>query len=298
MQVGLMAPQGWKGEYDGWQPADAWARTVELATNADALGFESLWVFDHFHTVPAPTDEITFESFSVLSALAMATSRVRLGHMVVCTGFRNPGPDGQAVVDDRRHQRRPVRARHRGRLEGRGVAGVRLRLPDARRADGGVRRPPRGDPGDAPPGAGELRGPVRARPRRDQRAKGPPGAAHPDHRRGQRRAGHGRATPSAMPTSSTSSSCRPTSAPRGCAQSGNDARPRIATRPRSGSRCTRATRRCATWVRPGSTRSPGSQEIGLDRIVCFPARWAPTVEAQERFAEDVQAAGIELAVAV
>ncbi len=90
MQVGLMAPQGWKGDYDGWPPADAWARTVELARQAEELGFESLWVFDHFHTVPEPTDEITFESFSVLAALAMVTERVRLGHMVVCTGFRNP----------------------------------------------------------------------------------------------------------------------------------------------------------------------------------------------------------------
>ncbi len=90
MQIGLMAPQGWKGDYDGWPPADAWARTVELARQAEELGFESLWVFDHFHTVPEPTDEITFESFSVLAALAMVTTRVRLGHMVVCTGFRNP----------------------------------------------------------------------------------------------------------------------------------------------------------------------------------------------------------------
>jgi F420-dependent oxidoreductase-like protein len=90
MQVGLMAPQGWKGEYDGWPAADAWARTIELAQQAEALGFEALWVFDHFHTVPAPTDEITFESFSVLAALSMATHRVRLGHMVICAGFRNP----------------------------------------------------------------------------------------------------------------------------------------------------------------------------------------------------------------
>ena len=90
MQIGLMAPQGWKGEYDGWEPAAAWSRTIELSTQAEALGFESLWVFDHFHTVPQPSDEITFESFSMLSALAMATDRVRLGHMVVCTGFRNP----------------------------------------------------------------------------------------------------------------------------------------------------------------------------------------------------------------
>ncbi len=90
MQVGLLVPQGWKGEYDGWDPAEAWARTVELARQAEELGFESLWVFDHFHTVPDPTDEITLESFSVLSALAMVTSRVRLGHMVICTAFRNP----------------------------------------------------------------------------------------------------------------------------------------------------------------------------------------------------------------
>jgi F420-dependent oxidoreductase-like protein len=90
MKIGLLAPQGWKGEYDGWDPGEAWARTVELAVQAEDLGFESLWVFDHFHTVPEPTDEMTLGSFSVLSALAMVTSRVRLGHMVICTAFRNP----------------------------------------------------------------------------------------------------------------------------------------------------------------------------------------------------------------
>jgi F420-dependent oxidoreductase-like protein len=90
MQVGLMSPQGWKGEYDGWDPAAAWARTIELAGQAEELGFESLWAFDHFHTVPEPRDEMTLESFAVLAALAMATRRVRLGHMVICTGFRNP----------------------------------------------------------------------------------------------------------------------------------------------------------------------------------------------------------------
>jgi F420-dependent oxidoreductase-like protein len=90
MHVGVMIPQGWKGEYDGWEPATAWDRTIELTRQAEELGFESAWVFDHFHTVPQPTDEITFESFSTLAAMAMATSRMRLGHMVICTGFRNP----------------------------------------------------------------------------------------------------------------------------------------------------------------------------------------------------------------
>ncbi len=90
MKVGIIVPQGWVGEYDGWDPTVAWARTVAVAQQADRLGFESIWLFDHFHTIPEPTDEITFESFTSLTALAALTSRVRLGHIVICTGFRNP----------------------------------------------------------------------------------------------------------------------------------------------------------------------------------------------------------------
>lgn len=90
MQVGVIVPQGWTGEYDGWEPARAWQRTVEVARQAESLGLESIWLFDHFHTVPEPTDELTFESFTSLAALAAHTQRVRLGHIVICTGFRNP----------------------------------------------------------------------------------------------------------------------------------------------------------------------------------------------------------------
>ena len=90
MKIGAIVPQGWTGEYDGWDTLAAWKRTVEVATQADRLGFESIWLYDHFHTVPEPTDEITFESFTTLSALAALTKRVRLGHVVICTSFRNP----------------------------------------------------------------------------------------------------------------------------------------------------------------------------------------------------------------
>ncbi len=90
MKIGAIVPQGWTGEYDGWEPLDAWRRTTEVARQAERLGFESIWLFDHFHTVPRPTDEITFESFTSLAALAAMTERVRLGHIVICTAFRNP----------------------------------------------------------------------------------------------------------------------------------------------------------------------------------------------------------------
>lgn len=90
MRVGIIVPQGWTGEYDGWDPREAWLRSESIARQADALGFESIWLFDHFHTVPRPTDEITFESFTSLAALAAITERVRIGHIVICTAFRNP----------------------------------------------------------------------------------------------------------------------------------------------------------------------------------------------------------------
>jgi hypothetical protein len=36
------------------------------------------------------------------------------------------------------------------------------------------------------------------------------------------------------------------------------------------------------------------RELGLDRLVAFPTRWSPTLEAQATFAEDCRAAGISL----
>lgn len=90
MEIGVIVPQGWTGEYKGFSAKDAWARTRDVARQAEGLGFESIWLFDHFHTVPRPTIEITFEAFTSLAALAAETRRVRLGHVVLCSGYRNP----------------------------------------------------------------------------------------------------------------------------------------------------------------------------------------------------------------
>ena len=89
MKVGVIVPQGWTGEFDGWDPAAAWARTVQVAKEAERLDFESIWLFDHFHTVPKPTDELTFESFTALAALAGYDASVTT---TVCGGDNKMGP--------------------------------------------------------------------------------------------------------------------------------------------------------------------------------------------------------------
>ena len=90
MKVGIVVPQGWVLEYRGWEAAAAWARTVAVAGEAERLGFESLWMYDHFHSWPRAQETIVFEPFVALTALAALTTRVRIGHIVICTGFRNP----------------------------------------------------------------------------------------------------------------------------------------------------------------------------------------------------------------
>lgn len=90
MRVGIIVPQGWTGEYQGVAPVAAWERSVEVARRAEALGFESAWLFDHFHTTPEPLDTVTFEAYTALTGLAGRTERIRLGHIVTCAAYRNP----------------------------------------------------------------------------------------------------------------------------------------------------------------------------------------------------------------
>ena len=59
MRFGLFVPQGWRLDLVGIDPAEQWAVMRDVARRADAGPWESIWVYDHFHTVPQPTDEAT-----------------------------------------------------------------------------------------------------------------------------------------------------------------------------------------------------------------------------------------------
>lgn len=293
MQVGLMVPQGWKHEYDGWDPAAAWARSVDLAEHAEALGFESLWVFDHFHTIPDPTDEITFESFTMLAALAMATFRVRLGHMVVCAGFRNPGLTAKlsSTID----------VISGGRFElgigagwkqdewlayGYGFPPIRDRLDQLEDHLEVITRM-------LAPGRATYEG-RHARVR--EAVNVPKGIqAHIPVIVG----GNGRRRTAGLAVRFADELNFVFLHPA-------DVRPRI---DEVRTRCEAAGRdpaklRFSLYVRDDAMRPTGQERTdylgelaatGLDRIVCFPGRWDPTVDGQARFADDCRAAGLALA---
>jgi F420-dependent oxidoreductase-like protein len=90
MRFGLVVPQGWRLDLAGIEPAAQWPAMLEIARAAEAGPFESLWVYDHFHTVPVQTHEATHEAWSLMAALAASTSRIRLGQMCTCVSYRNP----------------------------------------------------------------------------------------------------------------------------------------------------------------------------------------------------------------
>jgi F420-dependent oxidoreductase-like protein len=90
MRFGLFIPQGWRLDLVGIPVEKHWQVMRDLADHADAGPWDSLWVYDHFHTVPMPTDEATHEAWTLMAAYAASTSRIKLGQMCTAMSYRNP----------------------------------------------------------------------------------------------------------------------------------------------------------------------------------------------------------------
>lgn len=90
MRFGTFVPQGWRISLAGLDVDQHWPIMLGLAKDVEGLGFESLWVYDHFHTVPVPTQEVTYEAWTLMAAFAATTDTVRLGQMCTCNTYRPP----------------------------------------------------------------------------------------------------------------------------------------------------------------------------------------------------------------
>jgi probable F420-dependent oxidoreductase len=95
LKVGLGLPDS-EGLLDG--ATARWTDLLAIARQAEESGFDSVWVQDHLlFRFPGQEAEGPWESFSLLAALAAATTRVELGTLVTCTSFRNPALTAKIV---------------------------------------------------------------------------------------------------------------------------------------------------------------------------------------------------------
>src|SRR5436309_1031812 len=83
VNFGVLVPQGWHLDLeDISDPEEQFEAMVRVAVEAEKLGFDSVWLYDHFHNVPTPELQTSFECWGSTAALARETSRVRIGQLV------------------------------------------------------------------------------------------------------------------------------------------------------------------------------------------------------------------------
>lgn len=92
MKVGLVLPL-FSGDAE---------RVLSFARNAEELGFDGVFAFDHLFPPGAPPDRPSLEAFTTLSAVAATTSRVGVGTLVTRATLRSAGMIAKlaAAVDD------------------------------------------------------------------------------------------------------------------------------------------------------------------------------------------------------
>jgi probable F420-dependent oxidoreductase len=88
MKLGIVLDMA-EGALQGKTPT--FRELQEMAQAAERAGLDSIWLCDHLlYRFPEQEEMGIWELFTMLSALAAITARIRLGTIVACTAFRPP----------------------------------------------------------------------------------------------------------------------------------------------------------------------------------------------------------------
>ncbi|MHA2209210.1 MAG: LLM class flavin-dependent oxidoreductase [Candidatus Thorarchaeota archaeon] len=92
MKLGIYLPMygGWLKGAPNEEPTLTFDYLRESALLADEYGFHSIWIADHLLNPLKGADASCYEAWTVASALAALTKKVKLSHATLCQGFRNP----------------------------------------------------------------------------------------------------------------------------------------------------------------------------------------------------------------
>jgi F420-dependent oxidoreductase-like protein len=98
MRLALQVPNF---TYPDVEPADLFETVATVATTAEASGFDTLLVMDHFYQLPmlGSPDQPMFEAYTLLSAIAARTSSLQLGTLVTGVTYRNPAYLAKVVTN-------------------------------------------------------------------------------------------------------------------------------------------------------------------------------------------------------
>lgn len=99
LRLGCFVPQGWRAEFPpSLGASECWEAAISVARRAEHSGFGATWVYDHLQAAEVDRPCPVFDPLLLLSTVAWATSRIRIGTMCLAVPLHHPGRLAQQLA--------------------------------------------------------------------------------------------------------------------------------------------------------------------------------------------------------